>query len=387
MGVNVYQETAEDGISLAELELYHLITDYRSSKGLSAIPLSKALTATAGRHALDTVHNLEGYPVGAPGESKGHSWSDAPYDGRNPETYDNMWFAPKRLGTGYDGYGYEISTGYPRTPGYSIPDMTPSTAFKGWLGSEPHRKVIANEDPWLPPWHAWKAIGIGLYEEVSHVWFGADPDPTGAPLILGSSQSDGVTLTGFDDRFIGFAGDDTIDGGAGLDIVLLQDLRRNCTVHHGDGVILVHGADGARTLMNVERVGFDDGTLVLDPGDAAFSVYRLYEAALDRAPDGPGLTAWTYANTTGMSMTEMARQFMAAPEFVQRFGNPDNAGFVDLLYRNVLDRPADEAGASGWLGALASGEMTREHVLLQFADSVENIAKVNATVGDGIWLA
>ncbi len=186
----------------------------------------------------------------------------------------------------------------------------------------------------------------------------------------------------------GGAGDDRLEGGAGMDIAVASGNRAEWGVRHqGNGLIALVGNGDVDTLSGIERVRFADGTLVVDPADPAFSVYRLYEAALDRAPDEVGLTAWTYANTTGMGMEEMAGRFMAAPEFAQRFGTPDNAGFVDLLYRNVLDRPADATGASGWLGALEGGALSREQVLLQFSDSVENVNKVNAGVGDGVWLA
>lgn len=206
-------------------------------------------------------------------------------------------------------------------------------------------------------------------------------------------QGDDVIIgNDLDNVFFVRGGNDRISGGAGLDIVnyarhIGGSLRSAHAVTRNNDVILVTSAQGTEELTGVERIVFSDGTLVVASTDPAFSVYRLYEAALNRAPDGPGLTAWTYANSTGMSMTTMAQQFMTAPEFVQRFGTPDNRGFVDLLYRNVLDRPADSAGASGWLGALNSEQMSREAVLLQFADSAENIVNVNAAVGDGVWLS
>ncbi len=217
-------------------------------------------------------------------------------------------------------------------------------------------------------------------------WFTGQNTAPGLTVAFGGGD-DTITGGANSDVFFGGAGDDLFDGRGGVDTSAVSGTRSQYGVSHGAGRITLSGPDGVDQLVNMERIRFDDGTLVVNPSDPAFSVYRLYEAALDRAPDGMGLTAWTYAGTTGMTMTEMAHRFMAAPEFVQRFGSPDNAGFVDLLYRNVLDRPADEAGASGWIHALNSGQMSREDVLLQFADSAENIAKVNASVGDGVWLA
>mgnify|MGYP005872400751 CR=1 FL=1 len=56
MTVDIYSPTSSDSLSLAELELYHLIMEYRHDNGLDPIPLSSALTKTAGRHSLDTLY-------------------------------------------------------------------------------------------------------------------------------------------------------------------------------------------------------------------------------------------------------------------------------------------------------------------------------------------
>jgi len=96
---NIYSSTGEDNLNSAELELYHLIMQYRAQNGLDAIPLSNALTVTAGRHALDTRANIWEAELQLPEGANLHSWSDAPYfsDHRDP---DVMWSAPERLGTG-----------------------------------------------------------------------------------------------------------------------------------------------------------------------------------------------------------------------------------------------------------------------------------------------
>ena len=58
MTVDIYSPTGSDSLSLAELELYHLIMEYRHDNGLDPVPLSAALTKTAGRHTLDTLYNI-----------------------------------------------------------------------------------------------------------------------------------------------------------------------------------------------------------------------------------------------------------------------------------------------------------------------------------------
>ena len=52
---------------------------YRAEHDLPAIPLSKALTTTAGRHVVDTRENIWGEGETPRPGTNYHSWSDAPY--------------------------------------------------------------------------------------------------------------------------------------------------------------------------------------------------------------------------------------------------------------------------------------------------------------------
>ena len=138
MPVNIYNPTNNDSLSAMELELYHLIMDYRAANSLAAIPLSDSLTITAGRHAVDTYTNIWAENLTLPAGANLHSWSDNFYysDHRTPEV---MWDAPDRLGTPYKSNGYEISaSGYANI----------SDALDGWKSSSGHNDVILNQRIW-----------------------------------------------------------------------------------------------------------------------------------------------------------------------------------------------------------------------------------------------
>jgi Ca2+-binding RTX toxin-like protein len=216
MTVDITRPTAHDALSLEELARYHLMMDYRATLGLGAIPLSKGLTATAGRHVLDTRENIWAANLVLPDGANLHSWSDAPYfgDHRAPQV---MWDAPERIGTGYTGNGYEISAA-----GYG----SIASALEGWQGSPGHNAVIAQTGVWANP--PFLAIGIGVETSagagpyggrIYHVWFGHQADPTGVPDILGSAAGDNVRATGFADRVFGLGGDDTLLGEGGADLL------------------------------------------------------------------------------------------------------------------------------------------------------------------------
>jgi Ca2+-binding RTX toxin-like protein len=216
MTVDITRPTAHDALSLEELALYHLMMDYRATLGLGANPLSKGLTATAGRHVLDTRENIWAANLVLPDGANLHSWSDAPYysDHRAPQV---MWDAPERIGTGYTGNGYEISAA-----GYG----SIATALQGWQGSSGHNAVIAQTGVWANP--PFLAIGIGVETSpgagpyggrIYHVWFGHQADPTGVPDILGSTEGDSVRATAFADRLFGLGGADTLLGEGGADLL------------------------------------------------------------------------------------------------------------------------------------------------------------------------
>lgn len=201
---------------------------------MASRPLRSArpLTITATRHALDTVENIGAFVTGAPGEYRAHSWSDARFDGRDPATFDAMWFAPQRLGTGYRSEGFEIAAGY-RAPGSFL--MTPEKALSGWQGSAGHNAVILNQGPWDL---AWNAVGVAMYKGVASVWFGVSPDLTGAPLGYGNLGGD--TSEGGDSYDIvrGGGGDDVVRGGAGDDVVSRDNGNTVLDAEDGDRMAL-----------------------------------------------------------------------------------------------------------------------------------------------------
>ncbi|MEM7320254.1 MAG: DUF4214 domain-containing protein, partial [Pseudomonadota bacterium] len=100
-------------------------------------------------------------------------------------------------------------------------------------------------------------------------------------------------------------------------------------------------------------------------------VFQLYQATLDREPDLTGFAHWTMRLATGQPFGSVVAGFTGSVEFRNTYGETSDAGFVTLLYQNVLGRAPDAAGFAHWLGRLASGEMTREEVVAGFSRSPE----------------
>ena len=156
------------------------------------------------------------------------------------------------------------------------------------------------------------------------------------------------------DRLTGDAGDNILNGLAGNDI-----LNGNI------GNDLLIGSLGDDTLIG-------DGTPSLSLESVEGEVYRAFQAVFDRAPDLGGFNAFVTEVRAGrLTQEDVITEFVESPEFQQTFGSLDNRGFVEQLFRNVLDREGDAQGVTNFTNALNSENLTRAEVVLEFANSPE----------------
>lgn len=208
----------------------------------------------------------------------------------------------------------------------------------------------------------------------------------GADTVLGSSGDDYLKGFAGDDGFVGGTGVNTIDGGEGADIAgYLQAPRGAFTISAvGNQITVTDQSSIFDTLISIERVAFDDGTLAFD--ENAIQTFRLYQAAFDRIPDTPGVSFWVQQVDNGVTLRTAAENFISSPEFKGLYGPaPSNEEFIDLLYANVLNRAADQSGYDFWNGQMAGG-LSRAEVLVQFSESPENQQQTAADVANGVWL-
>jgi serralysin len=222
--------------------------------------------------------------------------------------------------------------------------------------------------------------------------FGADTGRS-IPLKLelgvarvGTSGADQLTGSVGDDVFTGLGGADTIAGGDGMDTAIFAGARSSYTIAPTAAGFSVKSASTNASLTGIERLQFDDGKVALDLGGHAGQAYRLYQAAFDRQPDSPGLGFQMNALDEGLALREVARNFIASPEFARTYGAVDDKAFVGLLYANVLDRAPDAPGLAYHLDRLAHGA-ERADILVGFSESPENQALVIGAIQAGIGYA
>ena len=215
-------------------------------------------------------------------------------------------------------------------------------------------------------------------------WFRGDD------LISGSSGNEYLKGYGGNDSLRGYAGNDTIDGGSGIDSAVFSGNSANYTITKvsGSSSYTVKdnvGSEGTDTLINIERIQFENTVIAFDTSGSAGQIYRVYQAAFDRKPDSGGLGDWIYGvDHDGISMLDVATGFINSPEFQALYGtNPTTAELVARLYNNVLHRAPEQAGFDYWEHQLDAGFQTKTQVLLGFSESPENQAQIIGSIQNG----
>ncbi len=108
-------------------------------------------------------------------------------------------------------------------------------------------------------------------------------------------------------------------------------------------------------------------------------VVRLYYAYFRRSPDYDGLRFWANQLATGSRRIAVSQAFADAPEFAATYGSLSDEEFINLVYQNVLERPADATGRAYWLGLMAKGA-NRGEVMLAFSESAEYRTRMDPIV-------
>ena len=144
-------------------------------------------------------------------------------------------------------------------------------------------------------------------------------------------------------------------------------------------ILVISGLDNPRLALSPSGVpvgGVQDACPVLTD-----SITRLYSAYFLRSPDAEGWQFWVDAFSSGVhNMDSMSSFFAESPEFDALYGSLTDYEFVDLVYANVLGRSPEDGGRRYWGSALASGELTRGRMMINFSESEEYVALTGTSV-------
>jgi hypothetical protein len=250
-----------------------------------------------------------------------------------------------------------------------------------------------------------------------------DDYPYSLSLLSGNDYFEGSATTAGDDYIQGLGGNDRFQGygsgqygdyfigGDGTDTSIYQGKISDYVIKADSAIwdnMLNNGSriagftvqdsvksrDGFDKLVAVERLEFKVAeanganrvALDVGPSQNAGSIYMLYKAAFNRAPDVGGMGYWLDKKDAGADIsTEIAQGFLNSAEFKAIYGsNPSNALYVDKLYLNVLGRAGEAEGVAYWNTVLNEHRYDQAKVLVLFASSPEGASNVATLVGNGI---
>jgi hypothetical protein len=185
-----------------------------------------------------------------------------------------------------------------------------------------------------------------------------------------------------DDWLAGRGGNDRLDGNAGIDVAEYRGARTDFTLKRtADGWQLAdtRGHEGTDTLVDVERLQFNDSRVALDLDGHAGTVVRLIGAlfgkqALDRADlVGAGLSLLDH----GSSAEAVSALAAASDLFAQAAGSHSNADFVRQVYRNVVGHDASDADIAPYVSQLDSGTTTQATLALWASETALNAQQID----------
>lgn len=115
--------------------------------------------------------------------------------------------------------------------------------------------------------------------------------------------------------------------------------------------------------------------------DIAFRQASIgYCLVLDRVVSREEADGWIRALQDGLSEAEFIAGMLGSEEFRQTHAASlmSDEAYIDLVYRRLLDRPADGAGLEGYLAQLRTGTATRETIARAIAQSDEFAARIGS---------
>jgi subtilisin-like proprotein convertase family protein len=219
-------------------------------------------------------------------------------------------------------------------------------------------------------------------------------------IQLLSSANPPLTGNELSETFKTSKGNDSINGGDGIDTVLVAAGLGNYSVTKtATGYVLFDntGSDGTDTLVNIEAIKFSDKTINLTVQAKAASapqadvtrLVELYTAFFNRVPDADGMSFWIDEMKAGKTTNQVAEAFYnAGVNYSSLTGfssTMTNADFINVIYKNVLGRKdgADAGGLSYWEAEITTGNVTRGILVSSILDSAHTF-KGNTTWG---WVA
>lgn len=245
-------------LSTSELALFHAINALRAEKGLSLLKPSFDLSVIAGQHAGDFDSNV-GYST----------WSKASVAARVVPTLHH-WSDGQGFVAGVLAVGAGLQLTLPQSIAENADGVLAGTVrgdlLTEWLSNPGTASNLLS--------NSWDSVGIGFSGDMAYVSFGKYGDAiseikvvpivgtNGNDTIRTTAWADSISAAGGNDVITGLTNGDRVDGGAGLDRIVLSGKAASYTiaaVTEGNSTwAVITGAEGNISIHNVEYVQFAD---------------------------------------------------------------------------------------------------------------------------------
>jgi Ca2+-binding RTX toxin-like protein len=231
------------------------------------------------------------------------------------------------------------------------------------------------------------AMIIDLAPGATSMIDGADLVISASTIIehaIGGDGGDTIRGNASPNALRGMRGDDTLDGGSGIDIAVYRGRSADYIIGEaGAAGRSLHdtmaGRDGSDTLFAVERLQFSDLTIALDTAGHAGHAYALWNAAFARTPSPAEIGRWISPFDAGGGIVEAAQSFIDA--YAPGISYRDE---VDILYTNVVgERPGAEQ-MDYFTGLLERGDMTQAELFVFAAKHELNQADYVELIANGV---
>ena len=188
------------------------------------------------------------------------------------------------------------------------------------------------------------------------------------PFYIRQSDSGGSSM-----QLLKFSGNGTINSGiVGEEFFTLQALNPDLESINVEYFCTSHPSMQGQMVFRRDSVPL----IPTAASDSEISaIGRLYTAAFGRKPDANGLQFWVdVISDPVVSYKDVSKSFVDSSEF-SIIAAPDSSSefFATALYQNVLGRAPDPSGLVYWINQLDSGLQDRADVLIEFANSSENV--------------
>jgi hypothetical protein len=177
------------------------------------------------------------------------------------------------------------------------------------------------------------------------------------------------------DLFTGSAGNDTISGGSGIDILRYSGSSNSAqitTLTTGQ-VRVVTPYAGTDTLSSIERIEFTDKGYAFDTTGSAGTGAKFITAAFGKSQISKYLAAGLQYLDSGWSTNGLAELITSAGFVDRAVGSSNNQAFIKYVFQNTLSRQPTSAELSSFESMLSTGAYTKASLIALAANVVPDV--------------